>query len=218
MKLKYSKKTECISNSDAKFSLKPTGSVAVHWLSDKPIYLTTKTTGVDQFAQVIEIAILDTDQSVLFHSQLMPSVAIDKEADRLDGLNLSALQGRPSWPEVVEKIQAIVKNRKIIIFDSLFEMRLLKQTCQAYSLPINWIDNLAANCAMHLAANAYGVDNRYGTVSFEHALNKAAISGYHENSGTVAAAYAMVQVIRSVIRCAEQDDSESKRCTLQIAV
>ncbi|MEH6443596.1 MAG: 3'-5' exonuclease [Oceanospirillaceae bacterium] len=218
MKSKYSNSANCVFNSDANFSLKPAGSVAVHWLSDKPVYLTTKTTGVDQFAQIIEIAILDTDQSVLFHTQLMPNVAIDKDAERLHGLNLSALQGRPYWFEVVAKIQSIVKNRKVIIFNALFEMRLLQQTCQAYNLPVNWIDNLTVSCSMHLAANAYGVDNRYGTVSFEHALSKAAIDGYHQNSGTVTAAYAMVQMIRSVIRCAEQDNAESKRSTLQIAV
>ena len=176
-------------------SLGRAGQVASHWLDESPIYISTKTTGSGKFAQVVEIALLDAQQNVLFHSQIQPSVAIDKDAELLHGINLSALQGRPSWPQIIDRLQQLVSGRKIIIFDAIYETRILKQSCQAYALDIDWIDKLAVNCAMYLSANAYGSDNRYGTTSMSHALQKAQVSQITAYSGAVASCYALIKLV-----------------------
>lgn len=170
--------------------------IATNWLNTAPVYISTKSTGSGKFAQIIEIAILDTDQSVLFHSQLLPSVSIDKEAELSHGINLSALQGRPGWGQVVDEIKKIIGKRNLIMFDAIYQSRLLKQSCAAYNISFTWLDDLSINCAMYLAANAYGTDNRYGTVSIGYAMQRAKVRGYCEAAPAVASCYALVQMLQ----------------------
>jgi len=177
-------------------SLSRAGGIALAWLNAKPIYMSMKTTGSGKDAQVIEMAILDTDQSVMFHSQILPSVAIDPEAELSHGINLSALQGRPTLSQVLAQIMSIVEYRPIVMFNAIFNTRILKQSCQAFDLPISWLDALAVNCAMYLAANAYGTNNRYGTVSMAFAMQKAKVIGFRDDNGAVAEGYALVQILK----------------------
>ncbi|NRA19968.1 MAG: hypothetical protein HRU05_05760 [Oceanospirillaceae bacterium] len=180
------------------------GAVAGNWHTGSPIYLSIKTTGSDQFSQVIEIAILDTDQSVLFHSQIKPSIEIDADVERSQGINASALQDRPSWPQVLDRIIPLMRQRNVIMFNALYQTRVLKQSCLAYNLSLDWLDGLAVNCSMYLAANAYGTNNRYGTISIEYAMKKAGIAGYSERSSTVAGCYAQAKMLHLMALYTEQ--------------
>ena len=177
-------------------SLSRAGGIASNWLNAKPIYLSMKTTGSGKNAQVIEMAILDTDQSVLFHSQILPSVGIESEVEQSHGINLSSLQARPTLPQLLAQIISIVEYRPIIMFNAIFHSRILKQSCQAYDLPFDWLDSLAVNCAMYLAANAYGTDNRYGTISMQFAMQRASVIGFRDDNGAVAEGYALVQMLK----------------------
>ena len=172
------------------------GMVANNWLNCAPVYISTKSTGSGKFAQIIEIAVLAADQSVLFHSQLLPSVCIDSEAELSHGLNLSALQGRPRWSQVIEKLKAVIAKRNVIMFDAIYQTRLLKQSCLAFNLSFDWLDELSINCAMYLAANAYGTDNRYGTVSIQYAMQRAKVKGYTDAGPAVAGCYALIQMLQ----------------------
>jgi len=174
------------------------GKIAINWLKHSPIYISTKTTGTGKFAQLIEIAILDCDQSVMYHSQIKPTVAIDDDALEQHSIDLSSLSDRPSWPQVAATIQALIKERRIIMFDVLFETRILKQSCIAHGLEFDWIDDLNIDCAMNLATITYGIDNRYGTTSIDYAMKKANITGYKADTGAVAATYAVIQLIRII--------------------
>jgi len=194
------------------------GQVASHWLDDRPAYISTKTTGSGEFAQVIEIALLDADQSVIFHSQIQPSVAIDKDAELTHGINLSSLQGRPTWPDIIGRLKQLLVGRKVIIFDAIFETRILKQSCQAYALDIEWVDALSVNCAMYLSANAYGSDNRYGTTSISHALQKAQVSQVSANSGAVASCYALIKLVAITADYARVRREMLEELSLKIAV
>ena len=97
---------------------------------------------------------------------------------------------------MLAQIISIVEYRPIVMFNAIFNTRILKQSCQAFDLPIDWLDSLAVNCAMYLAANAYGTDNRYGTVSMAFAMQKAKVIGFRDDNGAVAEGYALVQILK----------------------
>ena len=194
------------------------GRVASNWLDDAPLYISTKTTGSGEFSQVIEIALLDAKQNVIFHTQIRPSVAIDKDAEQLHAINLSSLQGRPTWPDVIERLKQLLAGRKVIIFDAIYETRILKQSCQAYALDIEWIDALSVNCAMYLSANAYGSDNRYGTTSISHALQKAQVSQIATRSGAVASCYALIKLVTTIADYTRLRRETLDKLSLKIAV
>jgi DNA polymerase III epsilon subunit-like protein len=192
------------------------GNTAINWLAQKPIYISTKTSGFGEYSQIIELAVLDANLNVLFHSQFMPSVDIDREAQALHGINLSALQDRPKFSELVPQLRKIVANRKVIMFNGLFETRIMKQSCFASSVAIDWIDDLQLNCAMYLSANAYGTDNRYGTTSIENAFMKAKITGFSQASGAVAANYALALLVRNIAQYT-LDINKDLEMSLQLA-
>jgi DNA polymerase III epsilon subunit-like protein len=174
------------------------GKIAINWLKHSPIYISTKTSGTGKFAQLIEIAILDCDQSVLFHSQIKPSVKIDDDMLEQHCIDFSSLSDRPSWSQVAATVQELTKDRRIIMFDVLFETRILKQSCIAHNIDFDWVDDLSIDCAMNLATITYGIDNRYGTTSIEYAMKKANITGYKADTGAVAATYAIIQLIKII--------------------
>ncbi|EPJ47693.1 MAG: hypothetical protein OFPII_11050 [Osedax symbiont Rs1] len=194
------------------------GESANYWLSDHPVYLSTKSSGSGEYAQVIEIAILDADLSVLFHSQIQPTVTIDIDAEQLHGINLSSLLERPKWSEVVLQVQQLLIGRQVVVFDGLFETRLLKQSCLAFNLPLDWLDALTINSAMALAVNAYGTDNRYGTVSIEYAMIKANILGFRNDNGAVAATYALFNMLKIIAEFSGLPEPEKQRLAYEIAV
>ncbi|EPJ43974.1 MAG: hypothetical protein OFPI_41070 [Osedax symbiont Rs2] len=199
-------------------SLGRAGRGAANWLDDAPLYISTKNSGSGEFAQVIEIALLDASQNVIFHSQIRPSVAIDKDAEQYHAINLSSLQGRPVWPDVIDRLKNLLRGRKVIIFDAIYETRILKQSCQAYALDIEWIDALSVNCAMYLSANAYGSDNRYGTTSITHALQKAQVGQITSQSGAVASCYALIKLVTTIADYTRGRREMLDKLNLKIAV
>jgi hypothetical protein len=192
------------------------GRAAANWLNTAPLYLCTKTTGSGKSDQLIELSILDSEQRVLFHSQILPTVAID--AENRHGINLTGLLQRPKWPALVAKVMELLKGRKIIIFNALFETRILKQTSIAYGLGIDWVDSLEVNCAMYLAANAYGSDNRYGSVSMAYAMKKAKVAGFDSTNGTVADCYALVRLATTIASSRQVIKQRIAQLSLKIAV
>lgn len=194
----YADKSYVSLKRDLNNNLGRAGNSAINWLNARPVYISTKTSGFDQYSQIIELAVIDADLNVLYHSQFLPSVPIDEEAQSMHGINLSSLQDRPTWSKALPELRKLVAGRKIIMFNALFETRVMQQSCIAFGEPIEWVDNLHINCAMYLAANGYGTDNRYGTASFEYALLKAKVTGYSKTTGAVAANYALAMLVKNI--------------------
>ena len=70
------------------------------------VFLDTATTGLDDDAQVVEIAIVDSTGAVLFESLVKPTVPVDPEAAAIHGIGPERLASAPAWPEVSEQVRA----------------------------------------------------------------------------------------------------------------
>lgn len=138
------------------------------------VFLDTETTGLDEDAQVVEIAIVDSTGTVLFESYCKPSVPVGPEAQRVHGIGADVLAGAPAWPDIAERVRAALDGKIVVIFNSDFDIRILSQTAAAYSDLAKWVDVLETRCAMYAAADAYGATNQYGTISL---INAAAAAG-----------------------------------------
>lgn len=149
-------------------------------------FLDTETTGLDDMAQAIEIAVVDEAGAVLFESYCRPTVPVDPEAQAVHGIDSSALEAAPSWPEIVYKLQVSLLGRKLVIFNADFDVRILRQTAKAHGPVPSWIEELQwwpapeqaepnVLCAMSRAAYVYGSTNRYGTISLINAAWRAGV-------------------------------------------
>lgn len=152
-------------------------------MSTLTVFLDTETTGLDATAQLVEIAVVDESGNVLFESFCKPTVPVDPGAQAVHGIGAETLTSAPAWPEIAGQVQAALEGKIVVIFNSDFDTRILRQTADAhvnglsvedYDAAILWILQLKTECAMYRAASIYGATNRYGTISL---VNAAAAAG-----------------------------------------
>lgn len=146
------------------------------WLEQEPLFLDTETTGLDDQAQIIEIAILNAAGQVLLCQRIKPTVEIGERAQEVHGISAADLEDCPSWSEVAGEVQRILVGRMVVIFNADYDTRLLKQTAAAHGDSLDWLENCKFYCAMRLAAKFYGATNKYGTISLANACIEAGVA------------------------------------------
>ncbi|HNY83690.1 MAG TPA: 3'-5' exonuclease [Anaerolineaceae bacterium] len=120
-----------------------------------PIFLDTETTGTGPGDLIIEVGIVDVNGDVLYEGLINPDRPIPMESSAVNGITNEDVKDEPRWPEVWPVIELILKDRAIGIYNADFDMRLLRQSCEAYNLP--WtIEMDQSFCMMKLFAAYYG--------------------------------------------------------------
>ena len=94
----------------------------------KPVYLDTETTGLGPTAEIVEIAIVDTDGSLLFESLVKPRGAMDPEAQRVHKIAPEMLQEAPGWVDIWPQVETALAGRTIGVYNVDFDLRLMKQS------------------------------------------------------------------------------------------
>lgn len=174
------------------------------------VFLDTETTGLDDDAQVVEIAIVDDTGTVLFESLVKPTVSVDPGAAAIHGIGPEKLASAPAWPEIAERVRTVLEGRTVVIFNSDFDTRILQQTAnahaadrgaEAYEAAVKWIFDLQIQCAMYRAVEIYGATNRYGTISLVNAAAAAGIKfqgAAHSAAGDAATTAALWEAMDRV--------------------
>jgi DNA polymerase-3 subunit epsilon len=145
---------------------------ALKWTQMLPVYIDTETTGLGPNAEVIEIAILDSDGKLLYQSLVRPKGRIDPEAMRVHGITQAEVAGAPEWADIWPQVESTLLNRKIGIYNSEFDLRMLKQTHQRAWL--SWtLPDSAFFCIMKLYARFYGDWDRQRSGYRYHSLENA---------------------------------------------
>ncbi|MDM1717324.1 3'-5' exonuclease [Thiopseudomonas alkaliphila] len=171
---------------------------ACSWLEQEPLFLDTETTGLDDSAQIIEIAIFDASGQELLCKRLKPTVEINQRAQDVHGISAADLKDCPNWPEIAEEVQRILAGRSVIIFNAGYDTRLLKQTAAAYDDSAEWLSSCTFLCAMKLAANMYGATNQYGTISLINACIEAGVSWKGEAHSALADTQATLDLVKAI--------------------
>lgn len=171
---------------------------AVQWLDENPLFLDTETTGLDDKAQILELAISDAQGSILLKTRLRPTVPIDREAEDIHGITAESLANSPTWPEVSAQVRKILCGRSLVIFNADFDTRMLRQTSAAFGEPVEWVSELKTHCAMYLAADAFGPTNRHGSISLADAVHFAGVTWRGVAHGAVADTLATVDLVQAI--------------------
>ena len=174
------------------------GWVADQWLAQDCLVLDVESTGLGQCDQIIEIALVDGMEQVLFSSRVKPSVPIDPGAHAKHGITLNALADAPTWTHVVPYIRDLVVNRPVVIFNEEFDSRMIIQTCRSFGIDPGWWNDVSVHCAMALAADAYGATNRYGTISLQDAVAAAGVQWRGSAHTAVADCMATIGVVSAI--------------------
>ena len=161
-------------------------------------FLDTETTGLDTDAQIIEIAIIDGTGDVLVDLRLKPSVPIDERAQAVHGISIEDLADCPQWPEVESAIKEALIGKKVVIYNTDFDTRLLRQTAAAFGSDTTWIDNLVTDCAMAGAVRRYGATNLYNTISLANAVSRSGCGWHGKEHSALGDALTTLALVRKI--------------------
>jgi DNA polymerase III epsilon subunit-like protein len=142
--------------------------LARYWVSKKPVYLDTETTGTGPNDSIIEIAVIDHEGSVLIDTLVQPVGIISSGASAVHGISDSMVKNAPQWETIWSQVETFLKGRVVGIYNADFDLRLMRQSHQMNWL--RWSDHQEVEyfCVMKLYAQFYGQWNpRYGNYRWQ---------------------------------------------------
>jgi DNA polymerase-3 subunit epsilon len=129
-------------------------------LAREPIYLDTETTGLDSKAEIIEIAIIDSNAYPLMNSLVRPLKPIPQDASRIHGITDQDTATAPTWIALWQEIRGVFFGRQLAIYNADFDLRMIDQTNRIYGLP-RWQPGIIPLDIMILFADFRSVRDPY---------------------------------------------------------
>ena len=123
------------------------------------VILDTETTGLYD-AEIVEIAIIDCLGEMLLNTLIKPSIPIPAEVTDIHGISDAMVADAPSFPEVYPRIDAVLKDKRVLIYNSAFDIKILNYCCRLHNLPILKLAK-RSECLMKWAAEWRGDWSNY---------------------------------------------------------
>lgn len=145
----------------------------------QPLYLDTETTGLDPTAQIVEVALLEHDGTVLLETLVRPTRRIPQDAIWVHGITDEMVAGAPAWPEVWAELASRLQGRALGIYNVDFDLRLMRQSHKTHGLA--WEPpSFSPFCIMNLYAQFRGehgpARGTYRWQSLENARRQCGLS------------------------------------------
>jgi DNA polymerase-3 subunit epsilon len=127
-------------------------------LNSGPVYLDTETTGLGNDAEIVDIAIIDSDGTELLNTLVRPTIPIPAEATGVHGITDEDVSTAPTFAEILPNLNSY-NDRLIVIYNKSYDLRLCNQSAKANKIE-PWAPPETI-CAMELYAEFYGDWNNY---------------------------------------------------------
>jgi DNA polymerase-3 subunit epsilon len=122
------------------------------------VILDTETTGLYD-AVIVEIAIIDRTEETLLDTLIKPSIPISAEVTEIHGITDEMVANAPSFPTVYPRIVEVLKDKRILIYNPEFDIKILAYCCRLHNLPVLQLSK-RSECLMEWAAQ-WGGDWSY---------------------------------------------------------
>lgn len=106
-------------------------------LQKDPVFLDTETTGLDSRAEIVEISIVDYEGNILLDELVKPSRKIPYDVTQIHGITDDDVRDAKPWLFVWPKVQEVLSNKVVGIYNAEFDLRMMKQSHQIYRMPWN---------------------------------------------------------------------------------
>src|SRR5215217_2529284 len=120
-------------------SVLQSGAAGVSWarrlLQARPLFLDTETTGDDERAEVVEVAVVADDGVVLLDTLVRPQSPITAPASAVHGIGEETLIGAPSLAAVWPRLTQLLGGRTVVAYNVAFDRQVLQQSAARYGLP-----------------------------------------------------------------------------------
>lgn len=101
---------------------------ARRYIAENALILDTETTGLDDKAEIVEIAITDARGTFEFSSFVKPSALIPEAASAVHGIYDHDVEHAPNWRDLQPIIAAIIGARRVLAFNAAYDSRLMDQS------------------------------------------------------------------------------------------
>jgi DNA polymerase-3 subunit epsilon len=120
-----------------------------------PVFLDTETTGLDSWAEIVEICIVEKDGSILLDTLVKPNRKIGADVIKIHGITNDMVANAPGWLDVWPRVQAALAGRYIGAYNADFDLRMIEQTNRTSGITWNSRD-YRFFCIMKLYAQLSG--------------------------------------------------------------
>lgn len=131
------------------------------------VILDTETTGLDDEAEICQIAVIAPDGSTLLDTLVRPSVPIPADATAIHGITNAMVEKAPTYwdinPDLIDILTlpaGALPSRQVVIYNAAYDIRILRQTAEIYSLS-GPIPGRRGHCAMLQYSRWFGEWNDY---------------------------------------------------------
>lgn len=150
------------------------------------VILDTETTGLYD-AEIVEIAVINHLGEMLLDTLVKPSILIPSESSQVHGITDAMVVTAPTFPEVYLHIDAALKDKRVLIYNSAFDIKILNYCCQLHHLPSLMLTK-RSDCLMEWTAQWVGQWSQYHKDYRYQSLN-----GNHRALGDCMAAFELVK-------------------------
>lgn len=113
---------------------------------DNFVVIDTETTGMTADDEIIELAVVDMDGTVLYDSTFCPVTEVNRYASAVNHLTNGCLCDSPMFTDEWSRIKTLIGNRKILAHNAKFDQRIIKQTLEKYNMDSSVVDSLFSDC------------------------------------------------------------------------
>lgn len=113
-------------------------------LEKRPLVLDTETSGLSAYHEVIELALVELDGTVVLDTLIQCQGEIPEDTTRIHGITKAMLSCAPSFPDIWARLLPY-RDREIIIYNAAFDVPLLVQTAARYQITL---PRLKSHCLM----------------------------------------------------------------------
>ncbi|HEC0486945.1 TPA: 3'-5' exonuclease [Pseudomonas aeruginosa] len=119
-------------------------AIARRWMAQNAAILDTETTGLDEQAEIVEIAVVACSGETLFRTFVKPTKPIPAGVTEIHGITDAMVADAPTWPAVQAALLQILEGRQLVIWHADYDLRLIEQSAAAHGIEA---PELYAECA-----------------------------------------------------------------------
>lgn len=156
---------------------------AKRWMEAGPLFIDTETTGLDNAAQVCDIAVVNAAGEIILNTLVKPTCPISPSAQGIHKITDEMVKDAPTWQDLWPFLRAVFNGHTVITYNAAYDIRLIRQSVIASGLgPDQWDlyrQQWQPKCAMLMYAEYFGDWNqRYYSFrwqSLDHAARQCGI-------------------------------------------
>lgn len=123
------------------------------------LIIDTETTGLGSHAEIIEVAIINSNEDVIYHDHYKPKQILTIDNVKIHGITNEYLKNKDSFNQLAhDKLLDVFQGMNVWAYNASFDSRLLLQTCKEYNVQYaQW----HFNCIMNRFNNRYNSQGKW---------------------------------------------------------